>query len=253
MYRDDLHAKGVKKTASVRNISPRSGLSTSTTPVAVDMFSTGWRLREGYNYIIMILCSANNLAFSYVSCPKWDSLSVVNEKNMGRDEGSADSTCTFLLRCCEEYAANNVAMSANERFSMLLFTSHAAEYESRKCHISLEPTQVSWGCEWSNPTTTVRKKNAEGIVNDDFTNGLRAEDIVTLEECLQHESSEISIFTEKIFLVKSRQPSQSSAPQCHERNTILGLSFGLQFVRNPSFAAKTHDFLVKHHTTDHPQ
>jgi len=42
----------------------------------------------------------------------------------------------------------------------------------------------------------------EGFVNDDFANRLNAEHILTLEECLHHESSEISIFTEKIFLVK---------------------------------------------------
>jgi len=52
-----------------------------------------------------------------VSCPTWDSLSVVNEKNMGWDEERADSACTFLLRYCEAYAANDVAMSANLRFS----------------------------------------------------------------------------------------------------------------------------------------
>ena len=36
------------------------------------------------------------------------------------DEESANSTCTFLSRHCEAYAADNVATSANPRFSMFL-------------------------------------------------------------------------------------------------------------------------------------
>ena len=54
------------------------------------------------------------------------------------------------------------------------------------------------------PTTSLRKKNAEGIRNNSLADSLRAEHVLTLGERLQHESSEVSIFTEKeeVFLVK---------------------------------------------------
>jgi len=68
---------------------------------------------------------------------------------------TADSTCTFLLRCCESYAANDVAMSPNSRLSMFLIRlllSYSLlvtlpSNEGKNYHIDLEPTQVLRGCE----------------------------------------------------------------------------------------------------------
>jgi len=72
-----------------------------------------------------------------------------------------------------------------------------------------------------------RNSNMEGIGNDSFTNGLRAEDILMLRECLHHVSSDIDLHQVggDFSFEGYQQHSQSSFPQCQDRNKILALLF----------------------------
>ena len=69
---------------------------------------------------MMLLCNINNLTFLYVSCQKWDSLSVVNKKNMGWDKESVDiyipidySYCLLVMQLSNESRKYHMNLGIN--------------------------------------------------------------------------------------------------------------------------------------------
>ena len=120
IYPDYLHVKGVKKTASVQNISPTSGLPTSTTPTEIDIQHRYDEVEDCERDIITRLCSVINFNFTSLSHTCRAQMQFFVGGKREKHGESANSTYTFLLRYCEACAANDIAMSVNSTFSMFL-------------------------------------------------------------------------------------------------------------------------------------
>jgi len=113
-----IHVKRVKKTVLVQNITPYDDRH------AFDIVMIRLKTARGTSlwYCAALIISLSHMGEIVEVCvmPSLRFIGSGKRKNMIWSKESADSTCTFLLRYCEAYAANDVAMSANPRFSVFL-------------------------------------------------------------------------------------------------------------------------------------